>query len=84
CPISELGKVVKKHGVIIVGHANVPGRLAADASSLYARNLFALVSLLYDKEAKALKIDWEDEIVKGTALTRDGQIVHPALARQGG
>ncbi|MEX1108136.1 MAG: Re/Si-specific NAD(P)(+) transhydrogenase subunit alpha [Dongiaceae bacterium] len=85
CPISELGKVVKKHGVIIVGHANVPGRLAADASSLYARNLFALVSLLYNKEAKALKIDWEDEIVKGTALTRDGQIVHPALAaKQGG
>ncbi|MEX0807514.1 MAG: Re/Si-specific NAD(P)(+) transhydrogenase subunit alpha [Dongiaceae bacterium] len=85
CPISEMGKVVRKHGVIIVGHANVPGRLAADASALYARNLFALVSLLYNKEAKALKIDWEDEIVKGTALTRDGQIVHPALAaRQGG
>jgi len=84
CPISEMGKVVKKHGVVIVGHANVPGRLAADASSLYARNLFALVSLLYNKEAKALKIDWEDEIVKGTALTRDGQIVHPALAKQGG
>jgi H+-translocating NAD(P) transhydrogenase subunit alpha len=85
CPISEAGKVVKKHGVIIVGHTNVPGRLAADASSLYARNLFALVSLIYDREAKALKIDWDDEIVQGTALTRDGQIVHPALTgKQGG
>jgi NAD(P) transhydrogenase subunit alpha len=84
CPLSEIGKVVKKHSVVIVGHANVPGRLAADASSLYARNLFALVSLLYDKEAKSLKIDWEDEIVKGTALTRDGRIVHPALAGKEG
>jgi len=80
CPISEPGKVVKKHGVTLVGHLNVPGRLAADASSLYARNLLAFVTLLYDKETKALKIDWEDEIVKGTALTRDGKIVHPALA----
>ena len=80
CPISEPGKVVKKHGVTLVGHLNVPGRLAADASSLYARNLLAFVTMLYDKETKALKIDWEDEIVKGTALTRDGKIVHPALA----
>ena len=80
CPISEPGKVVKKHGVTLVGHLNVPGRLAADASSLYARNLLAFVTMLYDKDTKALKIDWEDEIVKGTALTRDGKIVHPALA----
>jgi NAD(P) transhydrogenase subunit alpha len=85
CPLSEAGRIVKKHGVTLVGHANVPGRLAADASSLYARNLFAFVTLLYDKQAKALKIDWEDEIVKGTALTRDGKIVHPALTgSQGG
>ena len=84
CPLSEAGKIVKKHGVTLVGHANVPGRLAADASSLYARNLFAFVSLIYDKQAKALKIDWDDEIVKGTALTRDGKIVHPALATTGG
>ena len=80
CPISEPGKVVKKHGVTLVGHLNVPGRLAADASSLYARNLLAFVTMLYDKDTKALKIDWDDEIVKGTALTRDGKIVHPALA----
>jgi NAD(P) transhydrogenase subunit alpha len=80
CPLSEPGKVVKKHGVTLVGHLNVPGRLAADASSLYARNLLAFVTMLYDKDTKALKIDWDDEIVKGTALTRDGKIVHPALA----
>jgi NAD(P) transhydrogenase subunit alpha len=77
CPLSELGKVVEKHGVTLVGHANVPSRLAADATSLYARNLLTFLALLIDKETKGLKINWEDEIVKGVALTRDGQIIHP-------
>jgi NAD(P) transhydrogenase subunit alpha len=77
CPLSELGKVVQKHGVTLVGHANVPSRLAADATSLYARNLLNFLTLLIDKETKGLKINWEDEIVKGVALTRDGQIIHP-------
>jgi NAD(P) transhydrogenase subunit alpha len=80
CPLAEPGKVVLKHGVKIVGHLNLPSRLAADASALYARNLLAFVTLMIDKETKGLKINWEDEIVKGTALTRDGKIVHPALA----
>jgi NAD(P) transhydrogenase subunit alpha len=77
CPLSEVGKVVEKHGVKLVGHANVPSRLAADATSLYARNLLNFLTLLIDKESKGLKINWEDEIVKGVALTRDGQIIHP-------
>jgi H+-translocating NAD(P) transhydrogenase subunit alpha len=77
CPLSELGKVVEKHGVTLVGHANVPSRLAADATSLYAKNLLNFLALLIDKETKGLKINWEDEIVKGVALTRDGQIIHP-------
>ena len=77
CPLSELGKVVEKHGVTLVGHANVPSRLAGDATSLYARNLLNFLALLIDKETKGLKINWEDEIVKGVALTRDGQIIHP-------
>jgi NAD(P) transhydrogenase subunit alpha len=80
CPLAEPGKVVVKHGVKIVGHLNLPSRLATDASSLYARNLLAFVSLMIDKESKGLKINWEDEIIKGTALTRDGKVVHPALA----
>jgi NAD(P) transhydrogenase subunit alpha len=77
CPLSEVGKVVEKHDVKLVGHANVPSRLAADATSLYARNLLNFLTLLIDKETKGLKINWEDEIVKGVALTRDGQIIHP-------
>ena len=52
-------------------------RVAADATSLYARNLLNFLTLLIDKETKGLKINWEDEIVKGVALTRDGQIIHP-------
>jgi len=77
CALSELDKVVEKHGVKIVGHANVASRTAVDSTSLYAKNLLNLVQLLIDKETKALKINWEDEIVKGVALTRDGQVIHP-------
>jgi NAD(P) transhydrogenase subunit alpha len=77
CALSEAGKVVEKHGVKIVGHANVPSRTAVDSTALYAKNLLNLVQLLVDKETKALKINWEDEIVKGVALTRDGQVIHP-------
>jgi NAD(P) transhydrogenase subunit alpha len=83
CPLSEPGKVVVKHGVTLVGHLNVPSRVAVDASALYARNLLAFLTPLIDKETKALKINWDDEIIKGTALTRDGQVVHPAFAAAG-
>ncbi|KZD05408.1 Re/Si-specific NAD(P)(+) transhydrogenase subunit alpha [Oceanibaculum pacificum] len=79
CELSEPGKVVNKNGVKIVGHLNVPGRLPVDASQLYAKNLLNFVTLLIDKDSKALKIDLEDEIVKGTLVTKDGEIVHPAL-----
>ena len=75
---AKAGEVVGVgNGVKIVGHVNVPGRLAATASSLYARNLFAFVETLIDKETKSLAIDWDDELVKATNLTRDGQVVHP-------
>jgi NAD(P) transhydrogenase subunit alpha len=81
CEMSQPGKVVTTpNGVTVVGHLNVPGRLAADASALYARNLFNFVELLVDKEAKALAIDWDDEIVQGTLIARDGAVVHPAVA----
>ena len=84
CPLSEPGKVVVKHGVTLIGHLNMPSRIAVDASALYARNLLSFLTPLIDKESKALKINWDDEIIKGTALTRDGQVVHPAFAGAGG
>jgi NAD(P) transhydrogenase subunit alpha len=80
CPLSEYGKVVEKYGVTLVGYANVPSRLAADASTLFAKNILNFLNLSYDKESKGLAINWDDEIIKGTALTRDGHVIHPALA----
>ena len=78
--LSRMGEAIDVNGVIILGFENVPGRLASDASSLYAKNLFNFISAFFDKETKTLAIDWEDEIIKGVGLTRDGEIVHPAFA----
>src|SRR5262245_33187026 len=74
------GEVVNVNGVKIVGHLNVAGRIAASASSLYAKNLFAFLEILVDKKEKALAVKWDDEIVKATALTRDGAVIHPSFA----
>ena len=74
--------MVERNGVKIVGYLNVPGRLASTASSLYARNLFAFVETLIDKTSKAVAVDWNDELVKATALTRDGAVVHPNFLAQ--
>ena len=77
------GKVVTVSDVKIVGHLNVPGRIAASASALYAKNLLTFVTTLVDKETSSLKVDWEDELVAATVLTRDGAVVHPAFAPKG-
>jgi NAD(P) transhydrogenase subunit alpha len=79
CPLTKAGETVDVGGVKIVGAVNLAGRLAADASALYARNLFNFVAPLIDKATKGLKIDWNDDIIKGTCLTREGDVVHPAL-----
>ncbi len=71
--------VAETGGVKIIGYSNMPGRLAASASSLYAKNLYAFLESLIDKKTKALAINWDDDIVKATALTRDGTIVHPSF-----
>jgi H+-translocating NAD(P) transhydrogenase subunit alpha len=77
---SRPGEVVgTANGVKIVGHTNMPARIAVDASQLYARNLLAFLALLVDKEGN-LRIDTADEIVKATLLTLDGAVVNPALA----
>jgi NAD(P) transhydrogenase subunit alpha len=78
-PLTKPDQVVEVHGVTIMGYTNLAGRLATDSSSLYARNLFNFVALLVDKKTGALALNWEDEIVKGAGLTRNGQVVHPAL-----
>jgi NAD(P) transhydrogenase subunit alpha len=78
CELAKPGEVVvTPNGVRIVGHLNVPGRLAATASQLYAKNLYAFVETMIDKKDKKLNVDWNDELVKATLLTRDGAVVHP-------
>ena len=84
CPLSRPGEVVDYNGVQIVGHYNVPSRVAVDASLLYAKNLLNFITPQIDKESKQLKLDWEDETVVGTVLTRDGKVVHPLLTGEGG
>ncbi len=79
CTLSKPGEVVEVNGVTIVGHFNIPSRLSADASALYAKNLLNFLTPLIDAESKSLKVNWEDEIVAATTLTRDGQVVHSAF-----
>jgi NAD(P) transhydrogenase subunit alpha len=78
---SQPGQVVEAGGVKIVGHGNVPSRLAPATSALYARNLLNFVELLIDPESKELVINANDELIKGSLITRDGKVVHPSLSQ---
>lgn len=79
CPLSEYGKIVVRQGVKIIGPANLPAELPTDSSSLFSRNLLNFITPMVDKETGSLKIDLNDEVVKGTLVTQNGQIVHPSL-----
>lgn len=74
CPLSEVDRVVQKHGVTLIGHSNLPAMVAADSSALYARNVLDFLKLVFDKEAQ-FKIDLEDDIVKACLMTQDGQVL---------
>jgi len=78
CPLSELNKTVVKHGVNLVGIANLPGLVAADSSSLYARNLMNFLNLMLDAETGEFKLDREDEIIAGTLVCIGGEVVSNA------
>jgi NAD(P) transhydrogenase subunit alpha len=78
CSLSKAGECVEVGGVSIIGYRNMPGRLATDASALYSRNLLNFLTPQI-AAGGVLAIDWEDEIIKGTALTRGGKIIHPSL-----
>ncbi len=82
CPLSKPDELAEIGGVKVMGFTNLPARLPADSSSLYARNLLALLPLLADKDSKAFAPAWDDEIVKGALVTRGGAVVHPSLVPQ--
>jgi NAD(P) transhydrogenase subunit alpha len=81
---SKPGEVVTTdNDVTIISHYNVPSRLSIDASQLYCQNLVNFLTSLIDPKTNTLSIDWEDEIIKGVALTRDGRVIHPLLQEEG-
>jgi NAD(P) transhydrogenase subunit alpha len=80
--LAKPGEIVAHKGVRIMGLLNLPGLVPVNASSLYARNLYAFIEPLIDKEKAALAIDWDDEIVKGTLIARDGEIVNGMIAER--
>lgn len=73
CPLSEADKTVVKHGVTLIGETNLPALVAADASSLYARNVLDFLKLIINKEG-ALHVDLEDDIVAACLVTQDGEV----------
>jgi H+-translocating NAD(P) transhydrogenase subunit alpha len=77
CEGAQRGKVVQKHGVSVIGYDDLPSRLAADTSALFARNVVTLLTLIIDPEAGALDLGRDEEIVAATLLTRGGEVVHP-------
>jgi NAD(P) transhydrogenase subunit alpha len=78
--LAKPGEVVEHQGVRIMGRLNLPGAVPVNASSLYARNLLAFVESLLDKKTGALAVNWDDELVKGTLIARDGAIVNANIA----
>jgi H+-translocating NAD(P) transhydrogenase subunit alpha len=78
--LTEAGKTTEtSNGVIIFGPLNLAGTIPGNASSLYAKNLLAFLETMFDKKEKVLAVNWDDELVKGTLVAKDGQIVHPNL-----
>ena len=74
---AKAGEVVDVDGIKIVGYTNVAGRVAASASASMRATCFRFIETLIDKANKALAVNWDDELVKATALTKDGAVIHP-------
>ena len=82
--LAKAGEVVEHNGVRIMGKLNLPGAVPVNASSLYARNLLAFIEPMVDKKTGALAVNWDDELVKGTLIAKDGAIVNAMIAERAG
>ena len=82
CELSRRGEDVEVYGVTILGRGNLPSAQAANTSTLYARNLYNVLDLMINRETGRLAVDWDDEIIQGMMLTRDGEVVHPQFTSQ--
>jgi NAD(P) transhydrogenase subunit alpha len=83
CELTVPGQIVEHGGVRIDGRLNLAGEVPVNASSLYAKNLLTFLELMIDKKEKTLKVDWEDEVIKGTLVAKGGHVVHPSLQPKG-
>jgi NAD(P) transhydrogenase subunit alpha len=82
CELTQPGAVIEHKGVQIAGPLNLAGSVPVNASSLYAKNLLTFLETMIDKKEKALKVNWDDEIVKGTLIAKGGKLVHPSLVKE--
>ena len=82
CELTKPDEVVEHNGITIAGPTNLAGEIPVNASSLYAKNLLAFLDTMFDKKTKAFAINWDDEIIKGTLVAKDGKIVHSSLLPQ--
>jgi len=78
CELSEVGKDVLRHGVTIIGQVNIPSSMPVHASLLYARNILAFVNLI-SPDGKSINVDLSDDVIIGSLITHNGEIVHPAI-----
>jgi NAD(P) transhydrogenase subunit alpha len=83
CELTQPGKTIEVKGVRIAGPINLAGTVPVNASNLYAKNLLTFLETLFDKKEKKLAVNWDDEIVKGVLVAKDGKIVHPNLQPKG-
>jgi NAD(P) transhydrogenase subunit alpha len=79
CELTVLGQISDHHGVTIVGVENIPSQLPFNASALYSKNMVNFIDNLVKKTDQGWKIQWDDDIVKGTLVTHEGNIVHPQV-----
>jgi NAD(P) transhydrogenase subunit alpha len=80
CEVTRMGEEVVHRGVLVLGPPNLAGTVPADASLLYARNVFNLLMLLWNKKTKELTVPESDDVVAGTLLTHAGEIKAPQIA----
>jgi NAD(P) transhydrogenase subunit alpha len=79
CKLTKRDEVITTHGVMLIGHTNLPSRAASDATPLFARNLYNFISTLMVNKEKQFAVNWDDELIKGTLVAKDGELVHPMV-----
>jgi NAD(P) transhydrogenase subunit alpha len=84
CELTRLGETVLHHGVTVAGPTDLAGRVAVDASPMYARNVVSLLTRMTDDEGGELVFDFDDEIIAGACITHDGLVTHPVIRRSMG